>query len=69
MATVLKNDFDDDIRELDDSEAKALFEATVKTRLGMTTEEFLKKLDSGEFKGKEEDPHLMRIFSLLPLVR
>jgi hypothetical protein len=69
MATVLKKDFDDASRELDDSEAKELFEAAVQKRLGISTEEFLKKFDAGQFKDREEDPLLVRLFSLLPLVR
>lgn len=67
MATLIKHE--DDIRELDKAEAQAVFEAAVKRRLNMSAAEFLKRLDAGEFKGKEEDPKIMRLLSLLPLVR
>jgi hypothetical protein len=69
MATGLKKEFEEDIRELDDIEAEELFEAAVQKRFNISTAEFLAKLDAGEFKNKEEDPKLMRILSLLPLVR
>jgi hypothetical protein len=69
MATVLKNEYEEDIRELGDSEAKAMFEAAVQKRLGMSTEEFLTKLDAGEFTKDCEDPKITRLLSLLPLVR
>ncbi len=67
MATVIKHD--DDIRELSQDEARKMFEATVQRRLKMSTDEFLQRLDNGEFTGKEEDPRFMSILSLLPLVR
>lgn len=69
MATVLKKGYEEDIHEMDDSEAGELFEAAVQKRFNITAAEFLVKLDAGEFKNKEEDPKLMRILSLLPLVR
>jgi hypothetical protein len=68
MAAILKPQ-DDDIRELGQEEAKKLFEDAVARRLKISATEFLSKLDSGDFKGQEEDPRLTRILSLLPLVR
>lgn len=67
MATQIKQE--DDIRELDKAEAQEVFEAAVKRRLNMSAAEFLSRLDAGLFKGQEEDPKIMRILSLLPLIR
>lgn len=67
MATLIKQE--DDIRELDKAQAEEVFEAAVKRRLNISAAEFLKRLDAGEYKGKEEDPKIMRLLSLLPLVR
>ncbi len=68
MATVLKLP-EDDIRELNEAEAREFFEAAVRRRLHISATEFLKKLDAGQFRGKEEDPKIMSLLSLLPLVR
>ncbi len=67
MATVVQQE--DDIRELTGEDARAKFESVVQRRLKMSAAEFLKRLDSGEFNGREEEPRIVRILSLLPLVR
>lgn len=69
MATALKHEHEEDIHELNEKEAKELFECAVQKRLKMSTEEFLRRLDAGEFKGREEDPQITRLLSLLPLIR
>ena len=68
MATVLKEQ-EDDIRELGEAEARDFFEAAVQKRLKISATEFLQKLDAGEFKDRTEDPKIMRLLSLLPMVR
>lgn len=67
MATLIKQE--DDIRELDKEQAREAFEAAVQRRLKMTTDDFLKALDRGDFRGREEEPKIMRLLSMLPLVR
>ncbi len=67
MATLI--DKEDEIRELNEADARKMFETAVKRRLNMSADEFLKRLDAGEFKGQEEDPKIMRLLSLLLLVR
>ena len=70
MATALKHQHEDaGAYELNDDEARELFESAVQSRLKMSTEEFLRKLDAGEFKGREEEPHIMSLLMRLPLVR
>ena len=69
MATALKHEYEEDTHELSDEEASELFERAVQRRLKMSTEEFLRKLDAGEFKGREEEPHIMSLLMRLPLVR
>jgi hypothetical protein len=69
MATALKHEYEEDTHELSDEEASELFEKTVQRRLKMSTEEFLRKLDAGDFKGREEEPHIMSLLMRLPLVR
>ena len=54
---------------LTEEQARALFEKTVQHDLGMSTEEFLRALDAGEFVGEPENQKVEGLLLLLPLVR
>ena len=47
---------DDPVRILDDEEAHAFFDATARELVGMSGEEFLRRLDAGEWDEVIDDP-------------
>lgn len=69
MATVIENPEEEYAQELTNEQAKIFFEAVVKRRLKIGTEEFLRRLDAGEYEGKEEDPRILKLLMLLPMIR
>ena len=48
---------------------RALFDRAVRRRLRMSSAEFLRKWDAGEFRDPDSDPGVMEVVMLLPLVR
>ncbi|HZO29406.1 MAG TPA: hypothetical protein VFH48_25810 [Chloroflexota bacterium] len=61
---------EDGIRFLDDDEAHALFDAQAHELVGMSGEEFLRRLDAGEWRDVIDDPRrpeLSFLVSLRPL--
>jgi len=50
-------------------QGRAVFEMHVQHDLGMSTEEFLRALDAGEFTGEPENQKVEGLLLLLPLVR
>jgi len=57
--------------ELSESEAASLFDKIAWQHLRMSGEEFLKRWDAGEFKGKNWDamPGLAEVAMLIPFAR
>jgi len=55
------------IHFMSEEEGRALFDKNVRRELGMSTEEFLRALDAGEFANDPE--RIMDVLMLLPLVR
>jgi hypothetical protein len=49
-------DADNGIRWLDDEEAHAFFDATARELVGMSGEEFLRRLDAGEWDNMIDEP-------------
>lgn len=50
-------------------ESRALFDKTARLYLNMSGEEFLKRWDLGDFRDVDSRPQVMRVASLIPLVR
>jgi len=53
--------------ELSEEEAHALFEREVRTRLGISPEEFVRRWSAGELD--PEDPDVRMVAMILPLAR
>lgn len=58
-----------DLPELDEDDARALFDEHARSNLNMSGEEFLRAWDAGEFDDEPDRPEVMRVVMLLPLVR
>jgi hypothetical protein len=56
MATQVDSEASPRIEVLTPAEERADFDATARTRLGMSGEEFLRRLDAGEFDAIVDDP-------------
>lgn len=50
-------------------ESRALFDKTARLYLSMSGEEFLRRWDLGDFRDVDSRPQVMRVASLIPLVR
>ena len=57
------------ITRLTRTEGRAIFERTVRRRLHMSSAEFLRKWDAGDFRDPDSDPGVMEVVMLPPLVR
>jgi hypothetical protein len=58
---------EDAIRFLDDREARAYFDAQARELVGMSGEEFLCRLDAGEYSGEIDDPRRPELSFLVSL--
>jgi hypothetical protein len=59
----------DGVRFLDDDEARALFDAHVRELLGISGEEFVLRLESGEYADILDDPERPELMYLAMLRR
>ncbi len=57
-----------EVEELTQAEGRKMFAAQVRDRLGMQPEEFLQRLDSGEFDDTD-DEGVVRLMMLAPFAR
>jgi hypothetical protein len=61
------------IRELNDEEARELFDRSARHHLGISGEEFLRRWDAGEYDDPDDrsknPPEVMAVASLLPFAR
>ncbi len=51
------------------AEGRAIFDRAVRRALHMSSAEFLRKWDAGEFSDPDSDPGVMEVVMLLPLAR
>lgn len=67
MSTVFLNKDEEKIGDLlDDKQAVEFFEKLVDSYLGISAEEFLEKLEKGEYKNSCDDPHVMKLIMMIP---
>ncbi len=57
------------IREFTSKEGRKLFDDAAKYYLGLSGEEFLKRLNDGEFEDPDEYPELAEVLALVPFAR
>ena len=57
------------VRELNKDEAMSALDRCAQLYLRLSAREFLEKWDAGAYKAEHEDPRVMRVAMLLPLVR
>ena len=57
------------VRELSSEEGKELFDRKARRYLGGSGDEFLRKLEAGEYGDPDEDPNVMRLVMLIPFAR
>lgn len=67
MAKVLDKT-EEDLEFMSDEDATAYFEQIVQSRLKITSEEFLARLDAGEYKNSKI-PGITGLLALVPLVK
>lgn len=60
-----------DVVELTDEEAADVFERVTRREMNMSSDEFLKRWDAGEYEGVDFDtvPGLVEVWMYLPFVR
>ena len=58
---------EDEIRFLDDHEARAYFDAQTRELVGMSGDEFIRRLDAGEYAGEIDDPRRPELSFLVSL--
>lgn len=58
---------EDAVRFLDDDEARAYFDAQARELVGMSGEDFLRRLDAGEYANEIDDPRRPELSFLLSL--
>ncbi|MBI1269447.1 hypothetical protein GC174_03350 [bacterium] len=61
-------EIDKDIHPLDEEGARELFERSVQSLLGITTDEFLRNLQDGAYN-EEDAPDVSDIIALLPMIQ
>ena len=57
------------VRELSLEEGQKLFDEKALQYLGVSGDEFIRRLDAGEYGDPDEDPNVMRLVMLLPFAR
>jgi hypothetical protein len=58
-----------EVQQVDEDDARAVFDEQARQNLNMSGEEFLQAWDAGEFDADPDRPEVMRVVFLLPLVR
>lgn len=61
-------EFGSEMVELTEEEAREAFDRTARFTLGMSGEEFLRRWDAGEWNDDIDQPGVMTMYGLLPLV-
>lgn len=61
-------EIDKNIHQLDEKEARELFERSVQSLLGISTDEFLKNLNEGTYS-TEDAPDVSDLIALLPMIQ
>lgn len=59
---------DGHIHELTPDEARDLFDGRARYHLGISGEQFVKRWSNGHYADRTEDPHVISVAMLLPLV-
>lgn len=57
------------ITDLNSEESHELFDQQAKRYLGVSGEEFVRRLEAGEYGDPDDDPRVMRLVMLLPFAR
>ena len=57
------------IQDLSSEDGRDLFDRQARRYLGVGGEEFLRRLEAGEYGDPDDDPRVMRLVMLLPFAR
>ena len=57
------------VRLLDEEEGQVLFDAEARRLLGISGEEFLRRLDCGYYRSNSDTPEVVELTMMLPFVR
>jgi hypothetical protein len=57
------------IRDLNEQEGHDLFDRKAREYLDVSGDEFIRRLEAGEYGDPDDDPRVMRLYMLLPFAR